>query len=171
MPSQQRVFLVTGANKGIGFEVVKKLSAKHPNDLILLGSRDEKRGKEALIQLGSPSNVKVLVLDVSSKSSIEQAKKEIINKYHGHIDVLINNAGIITDKLALKQLQEVFNTNFYGVKNMNDTLSPLLRNNGRIVNVSSTLGAVALKHCSEELKAKFLDPNLTETQLEQLFVP
>ncbi|CAF4335178.1 unnamed protein product, partial [Adineta steineri] len=92
--SHQRVFVVTGANKGIGYEVVKKLSTNHPNDLILLGSRDQKRGEEALVQLGSPSNVKVLVLDTSSKKSIEQAKEELQNKYGGHLDVLINNAGI-----------------------------------------------------------------------------
>jgi NAD(P)-dependent dehydrogenase (short-subunit alcohol dehydrogenase family) len=176
MPSQQaskqRVFLVTGANKGIGFEVVKKLSVNHPTDLILLGSRDQKRGEEALIQLGSPSNVKVLLLDVSSKQSIEQAKKEIENKYGGYIDVLINNAAVAAkDGTHLKQLQDTFNTNFYGVKQMNDIMSPLLRDNGRIVNVSSGAGVLALQHCSKELKSKFLNPNLTETQLEQLFVP
>jgi carbonyl reductase 1 len=175
MPSQQvsqrRVFLITGANKGIGFEVVKKLSANHPTDLILLGSRDQKRGEEALTQLGSPSNVKVLILDASSKESIEQAKQEIQNKHGGYLDVLINNAGIAKTEIGLKTLQDTFNTNFYGVKQMNDTMSPLLRDNGRVINVSSLLGAVAMKHCSQDLKAKFLNPNLTETQLEQLFVP
>ncbi len=73
----QRLFLVTGANKGIGFEVVKKLSANQPNDLILLGSRDQKRGEDALLQLGSPTSVKVLLLDISSPESIKQAKQEI----------------------------------------------------------------------------------------------
>ena len=169
--SPQRIFLVTGANKGIGYEVVKKLSANQPTDLILLGSRDQKRGEEALAQLGSPSNVKVLVLDTSSKQSIEQAKQEIQKKYGGHLDVIINNAAIANTELGLKVLQDIFNTNVYGVKQMNDTMSPLLRDNGRIVNVSSGLGATALKHCSEDLKTKFLNPNLTETQLEQLFAP
>jgi NAD(P)-dependent dehydrogenase (short-subunit alcohol dehydrogenase family) len=167
----QRVFLVTGANKGIGFEVVKKLSANHPNDLILLGSRDQKRGEEALIQLGSPSNVKLLVLDTSSKDSIEQAKQEIQKKYGGRLDVLINNAAIAPTEWGLKVLKNTFDTNFYGVKQMNDVMSPLLRDNGRIVNVSSGAGALAMKHITPELKAKFLNPNLTETQLEQLFAP
>ena len=171
MASQQRVFLVTGANKGIGFEIVKKLSTNHPGDLILLGSRDQTRGDEALIQLGSPSNVKALQLDVSSKQSIEQAKKEIQNKYGGYLDVLINNAGIGTVGLQIKQLQDTFNTNFYGVKYMNEAMSPLLRDNGRIVNVSSGAAAAALKYCSQDLKEKFLNPSITETELEQLFVP
>jgi NAD(P)-dependent dehydrogenase (short-subunit alcohol dehydrogenase family) len=165
----QRVFLVSGANKGIGFEVVKKLSANHPTDLILLGSRDQKRGEEALSQLDSPSNVKVLVLDTSSTESIEQAKQEIQNKYGGHLDVLINNAAIAIYESGLKALKDTFNTNFYGVKQMNDVMSPLLRDNGRIINVSSGLGAISMKHCSQDLKTKFLNPNLTETQLEQLF--
>ncbi|CAF1370595.1 unnamed protein product, partial [Rotaria sp. Silwood1] len=55
----QRVILVIGANKGIGFEVIKKLvqqPSSTSNDLILLGSRDLKRGKDALSQLGSPTN-------------------------------------------------------------------------------------------------------------------
>jgi carbonyl reductase 1 len=175
MSSQQqpnhRIFLVTGSNKGIGFEVVKKLSANHPTDLILLGSRDQNRGEEAVAQLGSPSNVKVLLLDTSSKESIEQAKQEIQNKYGGHLDVVINNAGIAINELGIKALTDTFNTNFHGVKQMNDAMLPLLRDNGRVVNVSSGIGATTLKHCSQDLKTKFLNPNLTETELEQLFAP
>jgi len=61
---------------------------------------------------------------------------------------VINNAGIGTVGLQIKQLQDTFNTNFYGVKHMNDTMSPLLRDNGRIVNVSSSHATEALKYCS-----------------------
>ncbi len=66
---QQRVILVTGANKGVGFAVVKKFiqqSSDKTNDIILLGSRDVKRGQDALTQLGSPSNVYLLQLGTSS---------------------------------------------------------------------------------------------------------
>ena len=169
--SHQRIFLVTGANKGIGYEVVKKLSANHPTDVILLGSRDEKRGKDALIQLGAPLNVKVLMLDTTLKESIEHAKQEIKKKYGGYLDVLINNAAIVNSASGVHPLKDIFNTNLYGVKQMNDAMSPLLRDNGRIINISSGLGARAMKQCSPDLKIKFLNPNLTETQLEQLFVP
>lgn len=54
---------------------------------------------------------------------------------------------------------------------MNDTMSSLLRDNGRIVNASSGAAILAVKNISEDLKAKFLNPKLTETELEQLFVP
>ncbi|CAF4234273.1 unnamed protein product [Adineta steineri] len=67
---QQRVILITGANKGIGFEVIKKLleePSSSTNNLILLGSRDLKRGQDALVKLGSPSNVHMLQLDTSSE--------------------------------------------------------------------------------------------------------
>lgn len=169
--SSKRLFLVTGANKGIGYEVVKKLSAKQPNDLILLGSRDQKRGEEAIVRLGSPSNVKLIILDTSSKSSIEHAKQEIQKKYGGYIDVLINNAAIAVNENGIEALKNTFNVNFYGVKQINDALSPLVRDNGRIVNVSSGLGAMAVDYCSEELKTKFFDPNITEHELEQLLAP
>ena len=168
--SSQRVFLVTGANKGIGYEIVKKLSANHPKDLILLGGRDQKRSANAVVQLGSPSNVKVLLLDTSSKESIEHAKQEIQQKYGGYLDVIINNAGIMDNGLGIEALKNIFNTNFYGTKRVNDTLSPLIRDNGRIVNVSSGLGAILMQHCSQELKTKLLNPDVTETELEQLFV-
>ena len=167
----RQVFLVTGANKGIGYEVVKKLSAKHPKDLILLGSRDQNRGEEARTKLGSPSNVKVLVLDVTSKESIERAKEEVQKTYGGYLDVIINNAGVAGSEPGLKSLKDTFDTNFYGMKQMNDTMSPLLRDNGRIVNVSSGAGILSMRHCSDDLKAKFLRPDLREAELVQLFSP
>ncbi|CAF4302910.1 unnamed protein product, partial [Adineta steineri] len=107
--------------------------------------------------------------DKSSKKSIEQAKEELQNKYGGHLDVLINNAGIALNDSSLKALKDTFDTNFYGVKYMNDTMSPILRDDGRIVNVSSSVGTMAMRECSQDLKTKFLDPNLTDNQLEQSF--
>lgn len=87
MPSteQRRLILVTGANKGIGFEVVKKLAAESSSNgtVILLGSRDLQRGQDALIQLKSPSNVHILQLDTSSRESILRAIEEIKQKYGG----------------------------------------------------------------------------------------
>ncbi|CAF3333685.1 unnamed protein product [Rotaria sp. Silwood2] len=99
--SEQRVILVTGANKGIGFEVVKKLVKESPvnNNIILLGSRDLKRGEDALVRLGSLPNIHVLQLDMSSKESIARATDEIKCKYGSGLDVVINNAA--TEELEL----------------------------------------------------------------------
>jgi NAD(P)-dependent dehydrogenase (short-subunit alcohol dehydrogenase family) len=168
---QQRVILVTGANKGLGFEVVKKL-IKEPssskNDLILLGSRDLKRGQDAIKQLGSPSNVHLLQLDTSSPSSIAQATNEIKQKYGGKLDILINNAGIITHEKTIDAARSVFATNYYGIRTLNEHLSPLIKENGRIVNVASEVGAWALHEMSSDLQKKYKSLTLTKEQLDAL---
>ena len=168
---QQRVILITGANKGIGFEVIKKLLAdKSPsnNNLILLGSRDLKRGQDALVKLGSPSNVHVLQLDTSSAESIARATDEIKQKYGGQLDVLINNAAIATRNDTAEAVRDIFATNYYGIKMMNKHLFPLIRENGRVVNVSSEVGAWALHDMVGEIQKKYKSATLTEEELDGL---
>jgi NAD(P)-dependent dehydrogenase (short-subunit alcohol dehydrogenase family) len=165
----QRVILVTGANKGIGLEVVRKL-AKNPsynNDIILLGSRDLKRGQDALKQLNSPSNVHLFQIDSSSSESISHAVEEIKQKYGGQLDILINNAALWTQELTVDVAREILQTNYYGLKTLNEQLFPLLHENGRIVNVSSAGGPWALYRYSKELQEKYLSPTLTIEQLDR----
>ncbi|UJR13015.1 hypothetical protein I4U23_000041 [Adineta vaga] len=93
---QELVILVTGANRGIGFKVVKKLM-KQPEqtiNTILLGCRDLKRGQDTLVQLGSPSNMHLLELDASAADSIAQITKQIKEKHGSQLDVIINNVAI-----------------------------------------------------------------------------
>ncbi|CAF1563853.1 unnamed protein product, partial [Rotaria sordida] len=106
--SQQRVILVTGANKGIGFEVVKKLAKESPinNNIILLGCRDLKRGQDALVRLGSPSNIYLLQLDISSRDSIARATDEIKCKYGGQLNIVINNAATGELELTVESARE-----------------------------------------------------------------
>jgi carbonyl reductase 1 len=167
---QQRVILVTGANKGIGFFVVKKLveESTHNSTIILLGSRDLKRGQDAFVQLNSPSNVHVLQLDTSSRDSIIHAIDEIKEKYGGQLDVVINNAAIATEEITVKAAREVFNTNYYGIKILNEHVIPLMRQNGRIVNVSSRVGTIVLEKASQALQEKYTSSTLTQDQLDQL---
>ncbi|UJR12159.1 hypothetical protein I4U23_016336 [Adineta vaga] len=168
---QKRVILVTGANKGIGFEVVKKLiqgSTSNNNNTILLGSRDIKRGQDALQQLGSPSNVHLLQLDTSSKESIVAATNEIKQKYGGHLDVIINNAGIAARDNTIEGARKTFETNYYGVKILNEHLIPLLREHGRVANVASGVGPISLYFVSKDLQEKYSSPTLTTEQLDHL---
>jgi NAD(P)-dependent dehydrogenase (short-subunit alcohol dehydrogenase family) len=168
---QQRVILVTGANKGIGFEVVKKLikgTSASNNDLILLGSRDLKRGQDAINQLGSPSNVHVIQLDTSSPDSIAHVTDEIKQKYGGKLDILINNAGITTSEATVDAAREVFATNYFGIKLLNEHLSPLIKENGRIINVASEVGAWASHEMSTDLQNKYKSSTLTPQQLDAL---
>ena len=169
--NQQRVILVTGANKGLGFEVVKKLvkgTSSSKNDLILLGSRDLQRGQEAIVKLGSPSNVRLIQLDTSSPESIAHATNEIKQKYGGKLDILINNAGIATFEKTVDTARKVFATNYFGVKLLNQHLSPLIQENGRIINVASEVGAWALYDMSNDLQNKYKSPTLTEEELDTL---
>lgn len=167
---QPRLILVTGANKGIGFEIVKKLVQDSPSNstTILLGSRDLKRGQDAYSQLNSPFNVHVIELDTSSQESINHAINEIKEKYGGQLDVVINNAGISSTEITVDIARELFKTNYYGVKTLNECLFPLMRQNGRIVNVSSRTGTVILQEASQALQEKYTSPILTIDQLDQL---
>ena len=168
---QQRVVLITGANRGLGFEVVKKLvnkSSAFSKDLILLGSRDLQRGQEAIIKLGSPSNVHPIQIDTSSSDSITQAVNEIKQKYGGQLDILINNAGIAPRENTAESARGVFVTNYYGVRLLNDQLSPFIRENGRIVNVVSDVGAWTLHEMSSDLQAEYKSLSLTKERLDDL---
>ncbi|CAF1404648.1 unnamed protein product [Adineta ricciae] len=156
MTEQKRVILVTGANKGIGFEVVKKFlqessSKTNNNDVILLGSRNIKRGEDAIQQLGCPSNVHLLQLDTSSKENI-----------------LINNAGIVPREDSIEAAKSTLATNYYGVKMVNEHLIPLLHENGRVINVASTVGSMGLYICSKELQKRYTSSTLTIEELDHL---
>ncbi|CAF0886719.1 unnamed protein product [Adineta steineri] len=167
---KKRVILVTGANKGLGFEVIKKLleESSSSNNLILLGSRDLKRGQDALLELGSPSNVHILQLDTSSAESIARATNEIKQKYGGHLDVLINNAGIASMNDTAETARDIFATNYYGIKMVNKHLFPLIRENGRVVNVSSEVGAWTLHDMVGDIQKKYKSATLTEEELDSL---
>jgi NAD(P)-dependent dehydrogenase (short-subunit alcohol dehydrogenase family) len=167
---QQRVVLVTGANKGIGFYIVNKLlnESSYDDTVILLGSRDLKRGQDALIQLGSPSNVHLLLLDMSSTESITQAVSEIKEKYNGQLDVVINNAGLLIKELTVDAARTTFAINYYGVKFLNEQLFPIMNKDGRIVNVSSQLGPMVLHESSTVLQEKYTSTTLTIEELDYL---
>ena len=134
--NEQRVILITGANKGIGFEVAKKLA--RGSSVIFLGSRDRQRGEDAWIRLGSPSNVHLLQLDVSSGESIDAAIEEIRVKFDGQLDVLINNAAIGEEDISVDVARAMFLTNYTGIRILNERVIPLMRENGRIINVATS---------------------------------
>lgn len=165
---QQRTIFITGANKGLGYEVVKKLLQDSPKDRILLGTRDLKRGEEAWKTLGAPANVHLLQIDTSSPESIARAKQEIQTKYQGQLDILINNAGIAPRGNTVAIAREILATNYYGVKLINEQLSGFLRENGRIVNVSSEVGAWTLHDMSKDLQEKYKSSSLTKEKLDAL---
>lgn len=146
-----KVALVTGANKGIGFETARQLGAL--GVAVLIGARDEARGLEAERALrGEGVDASFVPLDVTDETSIGQAAKWIEDKY-GHLDILVNNAGTATiarrrslpSTTSLEDMRAVYEINVFGVIAVTNTMLPLLRlaPAARIVNVSSEVGSIS----------------------------
>lgn len=143
--------LVTGANKGIGFEVVKILAKK--GFLVYLGSRNLESGLSAVEKLKSQgiTNVEAIELDVTNQESIHSAYTTI-SKKSDLLDVLVNNAGISggLPQSALNattdQFRTVYETNVFGVVSVTQAFIELLKKSSepRIVNVSSAMGSLTL---------------------------
>jgi NAD(P)-dependent dehydrogenase (short-subunit alcohol dehydrogenase family) len=145
------ISLITGANKGIGFEIARGLGTK--GHIVLVGSRDKKRGNaatEALKALGIDAHA--MLLDVTHQPSIVRTANYIEQEY-GRLDVLVNNAGVIHDRslkpseIPLDTVREVFEPNFFGLIAVTQAMLPMLRKSaaGRIVNMSSGLGSLGLQ--------------------------
>jgi NAD(P)-dependent dehydrogenase (short-subunit alcohol dehydrogenase family) len=144
----KRIALVTGANKGIGYETARQLAGRGLS--VLIGARDEQRGAEAAANLrGEGLDVQFLRLDVTDPTTHGPAGTFIETRF-GKLDVLVNNAGVFLDgdqkpsNVDMKTLQQTFDTNFFGPISITQALLPLLRKSdaGRIVNVSSGLGSL-----------------------------
>jgi NAD(P)-dependent dehydrogenase (short-subunit alcohol dehydrogenase family) len=142
----QPIALITGANKGIGFEVARQLAAL--GYTILLGARVPQRGQQAAANIPGATFVP---LDLTDPASIAAAARHI-EQTHGHLDVLVNNAGIadFTDGLPgvanLQAVRQTLETNFFGALTVSQAMLPLLRKSPapRIVNVSSSLGSLTI---------------------------
>jgi NAD(P)-dependent dehydrogenase (short-subunit alcohol dehydrogenase family) len=154
MKMQQRIALVTGANKGIGFEVVRDLARKGFH--VFLGARNEKAGQAAAEKLQAEGvkedygEITVLKIDVSKPDSIRHAAEEFSRK-SDRLDTLVNNAGILLDgdKDVLTATPETFETtlrtNTLGALLVSQAFVPFLKKSDapRIVNVSSGGGQLA----------------------------
>lgn len=147
--SDQKIALITGANKGLGFETARQLGAQ--NIKVLVGARDEARGQAAAQKLLAEGvEAEFVLLDVGDAQTHEAAAKYIEENY-GKLDILINNAGIVLEtmsekpsQVSLETIRKTFDTNFFGAIAVTKAFLPLLKKSdgGRIVNVSSGLGSL-----------------------------
>jgi NAD(P)-dependent dehydrogenase (short-subunit alcohol dehydrogenase family) len=156
--AQQKVALVTGANKGIGRGAAEQLAALGMT--VLVGARDPGRGEEAAAALRvAGGDVHAVTLDVTDPATVQEAAKQVDERF-GHLDVLINNAGItgsgqispqhaydqVPSSVDLDMVRAVFETNVFGVIAVTNAMLPLLRRSPapRVVNVSSHAASLTM---------------------------
>jgi len=148
--ADKKVALVTGANKGIGFEIARQLCGH--GFAVVLAARDERKANEAADKLRAEGfDAHGVRLDVTDPATAAAAAKWLDGKF-GRLDVLVNNAGISSEfghdmkpsEVSLDTVRKTYDTNVFGVLTVVQALLPLLRKSpsARIVNQSSTLGSL-----------------------------
>jgi NAD(P)-dependent dehydrogenase (short-subunit alcohol dehydrogenase family) len=155
------VALITGANKGIGFQTARKLGSLGAT--VLVGARDEGRGATAVAVLAAEGvDAHAVLLDVTDQDSVKAAADRIAHTF-GKLDILVNNAGVLLDhgipvvEVTADRLRETYETNVFGTAAVTSALIPLLRRSGRgrIVNLSSSLGSLGVNSAEPERLAPF----------------
>jgi NAD(P)-dependent dehydrogenase (short-subunit alcohol dehydrogenase family) len=152
MANTRKTALITGANKGLGFEMARQLGKAGVR--VVLGARDPRKGEAAAAKLrGEGADAHFLKLDVTRPEDHATAAAYLKQNFDG-LDILINNAGISVEGLGAGKpsettqdaLRQTFDTNFFAPVALTQALLPLLlqSNAGRIVNMSSILGSQAL---------------------------
>ncbi|HEX4357699.1 MAG TPA: SDR family oxidoreductase [Pseudonocardia sp.] len=158
--------LITGANKGLGRTAARRLATL--GWTVLIGSRDAARGAEAVATLVADGlAAELVVLDVTSDGSVRAAAEEV-ERRHGRLDVLVNNAGIVGPRVEVSEtgpdeLRACYETNVLGPVRVTRAFLPLLRKaaNARVVMVSSGLGSLAVSS----------DPARVESRIHSLTYP
>ncbi|KAK1987773.1 carbonyl reductase [Colletotrichum cereale] len=172
-----RIGVVTGANKGIGYAVVRQLALQYPKShlnngslLIYLTARDKSRGEQAVSDIqgdadlkqakalsahGGAADIKYHQLDISDSNSISTLASFLKKEHPDGIDFVINNAGIAMQGFDSNVVKNTLACNYYGTLEATRAWIPVLKPEGRIVNVASVSGA--LSSYSPEIKQRFLD--------------
>ncbi|GHF01900.1 dehydrogenase [Streptomyces spiralis] len=148
--TDERIALITGANKGIGLAVARQLGER--GVAVIVGARNEVLGKQAADALAADGIAATpLRLDVTDPAGAAEAAREI-ERRHGRLDILVNNAGTAggftgaPSEARAADLREVYETNVFGVVTVTRAMLPLLRRSpaGRVVNLSSHVGSLTL---------------------------
>ena len=153
--TKKKIALVTGANRGIGFETARQLAGKGIK--VLIGARSEEKGLEAESKLrGEGLDVEFVKIDIDDPATHETARN-FIEATYGKLDILVNNAGVFLNEFdngapipasqtSLETFRKTFDTNFFNTVAVTQALLPLVKKSdaGRIVFVSSALGSLGL---------------------------
>jgi NAD(P)-dependent dehydrogenase (short-subunit alcohol dehydrogenase family) len=147
--------LITGGNRGLGYETARRLiKAGHT---VWIGARDPERGRAAADELGAS----FVQLDVTDDASVAAAV-ETLRAQAGHVDIVVNNAGILgevsaPEEMTVDQIRAVYETNVFGVVRVTNAFLPLLRAAAApsVVNVTSGLGSFTLIHDPERIESQY----------------
>jgi NAD(P)-dependent dehydrogenase (short-subunit alcohol dehydrogenase family) len=152
------VTFITGANKGLGYETARRLIEL--GQTVIIGARDPERGQVAANALGA----RFVPIDVTDDGSVQSAVKDV-EANEGHIDTLINNAGIIgahspAAELTAQDAEVVFGTNVFSIVRVTGAFLPLLRKSASpaVINVSSGMGSFAATHDPDRVESTIASP-------------
>lgn len=170
MATERKIALVSGANKGLGFEIAKQLAEN--NFKVILTARDSKKGEAATQKLKADGHEVVFCrMDIANSESVKKAAEFVQNKF-GRLDVLVNNAGIFLKEdrrssalaVGLRVVWETFETNAFGHFLVLQAFIPIMKKNGygRIINVSSSMGVFS------KMKGEYLSYRLSKSALNAL---
>lgn len=148
--------LITGANRGLGYEVARRLI--EAGQTVWIGARDTVSGQDAADRLGA----RFVPLDVTDDRSVE-AGVATLREHVGHLDVLINNAGILgevaaPEDMTADQLRDVYETNVFGLVRVTRAFLPLLRKgtDPSVINVTSGMGSFGLTHDPARVESQYI---------------
>lgn len=147
--------LITGGNRGLGHEIARRLI--DAGQAVWIGARDARAGQEAADRLGA----RFVALDVTDDASVEAAAATV-HREVGHLDILINNAGILgevapPEDMTADQLRTVYDTNVFGLVRVTRAFLPLLRNGAdpSVINVTSGMGSFTLTHDPARVESQY----------------
>ncbi|XXG93934.1 hypothetical protein Hte_000184 [Hypoxylon texense] len=164
----QKIVLITGGNQGVGYETAKNLLLFSPDYHVILGSRDASKGEAAAKELQATEGIKGTVsstqIDVTDDQSVDAAALRVASEY-GRLDVLVNNAGIVSmaSPPTREALRPILETNVVGALSVTEAFLDLLRKSThkppRLVFVSSSTGSIT--HAADP-NSPYYSPGATE---------
>ncbi|KAI9591104.1 hypothetical protein BDF19DRAFT_456297 [Syncephalis fuscata] len=188
--STTKVIVVTGANKGIGREIVRRIAREYGKGeysawtqplVLYLTARNEQLGRTTLQQLKEeltyerpessspvPVELRFYQLDVTQSTSIQDLYN-MLKREHGGLDILINNAGIAYKGNTFDETvaRTTITTNYFATVNITNTLLPIIKHNGRVVTLGSQSARLSYLS-SDQLRQRFTDPKKTEASVTAL---